>query len=108
MRASRKYQEWIYLENNWDHQMNKTVRSRNHEVDLLRDERLLQGIDRPSYFHSLLVYLSGAMNLKHCLSLSFIAVFSTKNPRVSAMFSNTKGNMIQSKYDSKMNIPVDL
>ena len=86
--------------------MNKTMRSRNHEVDLLRDERLLQGIDRPSYFHSLLVYLS--MNLKHCLSLSFIAIFSTKNPRVSAMFSNTKGNMIQSKYDSKMNIPVDL
>lgn len=88
--------------------MNKTMRSRNHEVDLLRDERLLQGIDRPSYFHPLIVYLSGAMNLKHCLSLSFIAIFSTKNPRVSAMFSNTKGNMIQLKYDSKMNIPVDL
>ena len=45
--------------------MNKTIRSHNHEVDLLRDEKLLQGIDRPSYFHPPLVYLSGAMNLKH-------------------------------------------
>ena len=42
--------------------MNRTMMSYNHEVDLLLDERLLQCIDRPSYFHSELVYLSGATN----------------------------------------------
>ena len=78
--------------------MNKTTRSRNHEVDLLRDERLLQGIDRLSYFHSPLVYLSGVMNLKHWLSLSFIDFnLFYKNLRVSAMFSITNGKNDPSK-----------